>query len=134
MTHTSCACCGRSYCDRCTASICPGCGEAIAGPASASKQAHPEPGVRDSRYIEQVTLATAQVTEFLKFIPGTDRFAKPPSSAYWTTRGRTAARDAIVLEREVKEAYRYGVSENLMALGGGNYRGTPIRGTFRKPY
>jgi tetratricopeptide (TPR) repeat protein len=49
MTHTTCGCCGRTYCDRCTAPICPGCGEAIAGPdrpepgagpAHASKKAH----------------------------------------------------------------------------------------------
>jgi hypothetical protein len=100
----------------------------------ADSVAVPKPGEQNPQYIERVTLATAQVTEYLKFIPGTRRLAKPPSSAYWTVRGRTAARNAVVLDRAIQEAYRYGVSEGLMARGGGNYRGTPIRGTFPRPY
>ncbi|WP_051798848.1 hypothetical protein [Catenuloplanes japonicus] len=94
----------------------------------------PAKGVMDTQYIERITQATAQVTEYLKFIPGTGDWTEPPSSAYWTAQGRAAAKAEPTHGRLLKQAYRYGLSEDLMERGGGRFRGVRIEGTFTRPY
>ncbi|GAA2575295.1 hypothetical protein GCM10010435_58970 [Winogradskya consettensis] len=95
----------------------------------------PAPGSAPSvvtRYTERITQATAQVTEYLKFIPGNGRWTTPPRSAYWTDAGREAARKEVTLGRAYKEAYRQAISQDLIEKGG-RYRGVRIEGAYPEP-
>lgn len=88
------------------------------------------------QYVESITLATAQLTEVLKFIDGRGGRATPPPAAYWTAAGRAAAarEPSGSLQRDRLKAYRYGMSEDMRTRFGGRYRGVRITGKIERPY